>query len=108
MNFLYKIFNTLGHKLHPGAISPIRRSGKQLYSPLQLDNKELGSVVVVKFINFLVTAWMLFMVAGLIPNLMRLTFSMLFSWTVFMYWGMVGIGIALVPLLHFLCWITYG
>lgn len=108
MNFLYKLFNKLGRRLYSGSVLPVRRLGKQFYSPLQLDSKELKRLAIVKVANFFATATLFFMVAGLIPNLLRLTFSMPISWTVFAYWGAVGIGVAFVPILHFICWMTYG
>ncbi len=108
MNFLYKIFNNLGHKIYPGDMIPIRYKGEKFYSPFQIeDDKEFQRLVITKIIFGFIAVSLLFLVAGLIPNLLRLTFSISFSWTVFTYWGVAGSMLGLVPLVHLICWLTY-
>ena len=109
MNFLYKLFNKLGHRFYPEDMIPIHYKGKRFYSPFQTeDDKEFRKVVTSKIFTGLIMIVLCVAVAGLIPNLFRLTFSIPFSWTVYMYWGIAGSILGWVPFVHLLCWMTYG
>ena len=108
MNFLYKLFNKLGHSLYPRDMIPLRHKGGRIYSPLQIeDGKDLRKIVTSKIFTSIIAIVLCVAVAGLIPNLLRLTFSIPFSWTVFMYWGAAGALLGCVPVVHLLCWLTY-
>jgi len=108
MNFLYKLFNRLGHRLYPEDMIPIRYKGERIYSPFQIeDGKEFRKIVTSKIFVGLIAIVLCVAVAGLIPNLLRLTFSIPFSWTVYMYWGTAGSILGWVPFVHLLCWLTY-
>lgn len=107
MNFLHKIFNKIGHKIFPMVITPLRWKGAKIYSPSQV-GEELNKIFVSKSLSYLLFAVLFFVAAGLIPNILRLTFSVPFSWTVFVCWGIVGALFAAIPLFHFMFWLTYG